>query len=892
MSTPKEFGVAVFHHIGDVLAATPIAKQLKADYPDCKIVWFTSEAGEVAVRLNPYIDELVVLPGNAYLLDHQIPQIRQSRPWTRFFTPAAYMNYEVIPGGSILDPKGTIFGITKQSAMLHWTVPFTFPFRLDTSEIAAARAYLDSLPDGMKILVETDYRSEQSPWTDDWCFDMLEELHDLNATFIFTSKNPPPFFDSFQKRYPNCSWCDLPFRLNAEIFNHCDAFIGVSSGISCLTYSDYCKTTIPRIEVTRGEHWGAAELSHHTELYLCYSRLKYREALKSVHARLADWHTVADFTPRFDPTIRYLGHCPYCNGTERVPVRANGVCECKGCGAHYATRMTAQPASDVRLDLIGSRCVHLTADEFLAADIAANSFRTAHVSGNIGTVSQFREFLEKIQWALKENGTLDISAFNFEGVVSRTLVMDWPWLRPDQTLWYFSPRFFREAIIQAGFIIERGVTDSPEDSAAALLEVLPKLNKELQGAELARAFEQVNKRGAGNVIQVTARKRGGFKGRVALDAVAARSDGAHTVIAGDSDLVSIVVPCHNGRRHVEDLVRSVLNQTYLNWELIIVDDGSTDGSAAAAQQIGGQFPSGRIRVVQIEHVGAAEARDVGCALAEGSWLLPLDVDDRLASNCLERMLQAAKAASDASIIFSQHEQFGLGQKFWSPGEMSTADILRGVPYPSTVLMKRDCWYAIGGYNIGSPLSLSAYHLWLAIVSSNYGTVYIEEPLVKYCTEHSGQLHHAVNRHWRLARAFVRTAHSDLFTFDELNEEHRVIGSMGGWLETALDRSIETFPGLPTPYLWRGLLREQNGLLEAALSDSDAANRRRKGEDWQAGWRKALASALAEIQRGHLPVEEQRVMVESKRRELHRQFRASLQAEIDRQDQEVLARQHP
>jgi len=875
MSKQSEYGIAVFHHIGDVLASTPIAKQLKADDPGCRIVWFTSEAGEVAVRHNPYIDELVVLPGDQYQLDQEFRALADSRPWKRFFTPAAYLNYDAIPGGSIFNPKGTIFGIVKKAAKLHWTVPFVFPFRLDTEEIAAARNFLNGLPEGLKILVETDYRSEQSPWRDDWNFDLLDAFRELNPIFIFTSKDIPPFFEAFQQRYAQTFWCNLPYRLNAELFNHCDAFVGVSSGVSCLTYSDYCRTDIPRIEVTRGEHWGAAELGHHRNLYLCYSRRKYQEALESVRCILSGSDAVPIFTPRLDSSVRYLGRCPACGETGRVPVRANGICECRACGAHYSTTMSVQQGSDVAVELIGDRCITLSADELLEADLAPSRFNSAHVSGNIGTVANFQEFIEKIQWVLREGGTIDLSAFNFDGLLSRSLLTEWPWLRPESSLWYFTPRFLKEVIIQAGFVIERAETESPDESAAALLEVLPKLNKELSGAQLAQAFETVNKCGAGNIIQITGKKRGGFKGRtLPAGAAAYVPSSAHTDIDGTSDLISIVVPCFNERRHIGDLINCVVAQSYLNWELIIVNDGSTDGSAEAAESLGGRFPSGRIRVVNIEHAGSAEARDVGCALAEGEWILPLDADDRLTPSCLERMLKTAKAHPDASIVYSQHEQFGIGTKLWSPGAITAQEIIAGAPLPTTVLMKRECWYEMGGFNIGSPLAFAAYHLWLSIAERKLAAVYIDEPLVRYCIRTSGQLHHTTARQWKLARALVRTVHPSSFTFDQINEEHRIIGQAPLSFLNAVNKQIALFPGLSAPYLWRGLIREQNGLFEQALSDYDAADKRSRGDQWQAAWRKALVAAMRDVNAAQISVEERSIQTEAKKRELREQFCAS------------------
>ncbi|MBS1538878.1 MAG: hypothetical protein JST20_14165, partial [Bacteroidetes bacterium] len=166
MNTPSRYGIAIFHGIGDILNCTPIAKQLKLNEPNCHITWYTAAKYQFIIEHNPYIDEIITLEGDVLSLDSEIPRLRTEQPWTRFFTPAPYMNYEVLPGGSLLD-------LIKTAAKLEWTIPFIPTFALTATEKKQAGEYWQTLPEGKKILVETEFYSEQSHWKDDYAFEML-----------------------------------------------------------------------------------------------------------------------------------------------------------------------------------------------------------------------------------------------------------------------------------------------------------------------------------------------------------------------------------------------------------------------------------------------------------------------------------------------------------------------------------------------------------------------------------------------------------------------------------------------------------------------------------------------------------------------------------------------
>ncbi|OYT69777.1 MAG: glycosyl transferase [Chloracidobacterium sp. CP2_5A] len=110
--------------------------------------------------------------------------------------------------------------------------------------------------------------------------------------------------------------------------------------------------------------------------------------------------------------------------------------------------------------------------------------------------------------------------------------------------------------------------------------------------------------------------------------------------------VSIIAPLYNKASYVAETIRSVLAQTRADWEMLVVDNGSTDGGADIARA----FDDARLRVVVSPRQGPGAARNYGVGLAQGEWIQFLDADDWLAPDQLEQQLATAAQHPDAMII--------------------------------------------------------------------------------------------------------------------------------------------------------------------------------------------------------------------------------------------------
>lgn len=113
--------------------------------------------------------------------------------------------------------------------------------------------------------------------------------------------------------------------------------------------------------------------------------------------------------------------------------------------------------------------------------------------------------------------------------------------------------------------------------------------------------------------------------------------------------VSVIVPVYNVEAYLEKCVRSVLAQTLPDFELLLVDDGATDGSGALCDRLAQEDP--RIRVIHQENQGLGGARNTGMAAASGDWLLLVDSDDWIEPGILEKALAAGERQQADLVVF-------------------------------------------------------------------------------------------------------------------------------------------------------------------------------------------------------------------------------------------------
>jgi len=173
-------------------------------------------------------------------------------------------------------------------------------------------------------------------------------------------------------------------------------------------------------------------------------------------------------------------------------------------------------------------------------------------------------------------------------------------------------------------------------------------------------------------------------------------------------LVSVITPTYNRADLVLRAVRSVLEQTEADLELLIIDDGSTDGTA----EVLGAVDDPRVHVLAPGHVGLSRARNLGIAAAGGTWIAFLDDDNEWRPTYLERQLAAAVARPDAVAVYCPAQEVRdetgrvLREAPWytTEGDLFPRMMRRGYPRVSATMVRRATVLEAGGFAPDLPVA--------------------------------------------------------------------------------------------------------------------------------------------------------------------------------------------
>jgi len=216
--------------------------------------------------------------------------------------------------------------------------------------------------------------------------------------------------------------------------------------------------------------------------------------------------------------------------------------------------------------------------------------------------------------------------------------------------------------------------------------------------------------------------------------------------------VSVIIPTYNRREFLREAIASVLAQTYRDFALIVIDDGSEDDTAAVVREFTG------ICYVFQPNRGVSAARNRGVALSSGALLAFLDSDDLWQPRKLEQQVAFFSAHSDARICQTEEIWLRHGVRVNSHnkhrkagGDIFARSLALCLVSPSAVMLRRDLFERMGGFDESLP-ACEDYDLWLRIAATE--PIYlIETPLVIKRGGHADQLS---RRYWGMDRFRVTT----------------------------------------------------------------------------------------------------------------------------------------
>jgi glycosyltransferase involved in cell wall biosynthesis len=221
--------------------------------------------------------------------------------------------------------------------------------------------------------------------------------------------------------------------------------------------------------------------------------------------------------------------------------------------------------------------------------------------------------------------------------------------------------------------------------------------------------------------------------------------------------VSVVVPCYNGGRFIDQLLNSLAGQTSRDFELIIVDDGSRDDTRAKLATL-----DKSIQVIRQDNQGPGAARNTGIARARAPIVLALDCDDTLDPTYLQETVALLQSSPpDVGFVFTHERMTGLREGTASR-YFKLFDQLFINRVPSCVVFRKKAWSDVGGYDVAMREGYEDWEFTIALAAAGYRALVIPRPLFTYRVSEDGLLMRLSSRmHAQLWRR-IRLKHRDCY----------------------------------------------------------------------------------------------------------------------------------
>jgi glycosyltransferase involved in cell wall biosynthesis len=183
-------------------------------------------------------------------------------------------------------------------------------------------------------------------------------------------------------------------------------------------------------------------------------------------------------------------------------------------------------------------------------------------------------------------------------------------------------------------------------------------------------------------------------------------------------LVSVIVPCYNQAQYLDECLQSVLEQTYENWECIIVNDESPDNTEKIVKQWLNRDL--RFKYVFKENGGLSSARNSGISIARGEFILPLDADDKIGKNYLKLGISEFLNDEFLKVVYCRAEKFGIENGEWILKDFSLKLLAKDNMIFCSALYRKKDWELVMGYDANMIYGLEDWEFWIAILKNGGG----------------------------------------------------------------------------------------------------------------------------------------------------------------------------
>lgn len=231
--------------------------------------------------------------------------------------------------------------------------------------------------------------------------------------------------------------------------------------------------------------------------------------------------------------------------------------------------------------------------------------------------------------------------------------------------------------------------------------------------------------------------------------------------------ISIIVPCYRQAHFLDTSLQSVMDQSFENWECIIVNDGSPDDTVSTAQRW--CLKDARFKYIEKENGGLSSARNAGIAVAKGVFILPLDADDVLHSDYLKETIAVFETNKKVAIVGCYSiffkENIDNVVMVHKPKGNNCRNLLYVNQLVATSLYKRQLWEEVGGYDESMKDGFEDWDFWLSITKLGYDYYVIPKSLFYYRKASQSMLVDTIKTKAEKVKEYLMHKHREIYIED-------------------------------------------------------------------------------------------------------------------------------
>ncbi len=180
--------------------------------------------------------------------------------------------------------------------------------------------------------------------------------------------------------------------------------------------------------------------------------------------------------------------------------------------------------------------------------------------------------------------------------------------------------------------------------------------------------------------------------------------------------ISIIVPCYNQAQYLDECLESVLEQTFHDWECIIINDGSPDDTAEVSKKwIEKDL---RFKYIYQVNAGLSATRNKGIENSIGEFILPLDADDKISKDYLAVCINEFLNDKDLNVVYGKAVKFGAINSVWILADYNFNNLLQSNMIFCSAMFKKTDWQKVNGYDQNMTFGYEDWEFWINILKDS------------------------------------------------------------------------------------------------------------------------------------------------------------------------------